>query len=188
MALFFRKPVLEDDNKEPLAPLIEHRLPWLTIGLLGGILTTFLASKFESLLSTHIQLVFFIPVIVYMADAVGTQTETIYIRSLAREKVNLYTYLVKETLIGVSLGILFGIMLGFFAYFWLQSLTTALTVALAMFINVAIAPVTALLIPSILQKERTDPALGSGPFTTILQDLISLLVYFLIAAVILLGS
>lgn len=176
--------VLEDDNKERIFPLITHRIPWLLIGLAGGIIATIFSSRFEQLLSSHISLAFFIPVIVYMADAVGTQTETIYVRNVAREKIHLSTYMFKEFLVGMLLGTLFGILIGGFAYYWFVSAEIGLTVGFAMFVNIAAAPIVALVIPSLLQKEHTDPALGAGPFTTVIQDLLSLLIYFAIATLI----
>lgn len=87
---------LEDDSKESVSLMIEHRLPWLLLGLGGGILATILAARFEKLLSANIQLAFFIPVIVYMADAMGTQTENVYIRNLTTKKVQFHIYLLKE--------------------------------------------------------------------------------------------
>jgi len=178
------KEILEDDAKEPEVKLIEHRLPWLTLGLLGGMGATVLSSKFESILSGNLQLVFFIPVIVYMADAVGTQTETIYIRNAATKKTSFSLYLFKESLTGLALGAIFGLAIGLFAFFWFNSWHTALTVGLAMFVNILVAPIMAMVVARGLQKERTDPALGAGPFTTVLQDLVSLGIYFMIASVI----
>jgi len=179
-----KKVILEDDDKEPEIKLIQHRLPWLALGLLGGVIATIFSSQFETLLSRNISLVFFIPVIVYIADAVGTQTETIYIRDASRGKAKFSTYFIKELLIGIAVGILFGLSLGVFAYLWLKSFEVALTITLAMLVNITVAPVMALLVAKFLQKERTDPALGAGPFTTVLQDIVSLGIYFLIASII----
>lgn len=176
--------VLEDDTKEPVFHLIEHRVPWLAMGLIGGIIATVIASQYEQLLSKNITLAFFIPVIVYMSDAVGTQTETIYIRNLAKGKAKFSTYIFKESILGIALGIIFGFLLGLFTLVWFRSFETALTVGLAMTVNTAIAPIMAVVVPMLLQKERSDPALGSGPFTTVLQDILSLLVYFLVASLI----
>ncbi len=176
--------VLEDDSKEPEIKLIEHRIPWLAAGLFGGFLLTVISSQFENLLAKNINLVFFIPVIIYMSGAVATQTETIYIRNAARKKVRFLTYLVKESLNGLALGVIFGTLIGGFTYFWFNSLQTALTIGLAMFVNILIAPIMALFIAKILQKENTDPALGAGPFTTVIEDLISLGVYLAIASLI----
>ena len=176
---------LEDDAKERISLMIEHRLPWLLIGLVGGVLLTIFLSSFEELLERNIQLSFFIPVIVYMASALGSQTGSVYIRNLGREKVRLSRYFVKEILFGIMLGGIFGTGIGVFAFLWFHSLQTALTVGIAMFITMAIAPLVGLIIPAILQWERTDPAVGAGPFATVIQDALSLLIYFAVAGVVL---
>lgn len=175
---------LEDVNKERLGLLLKERFPWLLVGLFGGIASTIIVSSFQDILSKNIQLAFFLPVIVYMSDAIGTQTETIYIRNLAKFKDNFFKYLVKEMLIGLSFGSFFGLLIAVFAFIWFQSESVALSVGLAMFINATIAPLIALGVTEILFKERTDPALGGGPFTTIIQDIISLSIYLMIATAI----
>lgn len=180
-----QKPVsLEDDTKETITLLTGRRIPWLMAGLLGGIVLTFISSKFEYLLSVNISIAFFIPVIVYMSDAVGTQSQSIFIRNSAKERINFPLYLLKESAVGTLLGFIFGLVLGIFALLWLKSSEVAFSVGLAMLANMALAPLVALTIPRFLQIERTDPALGSGPFSTILQDLISLSIYLLIASLI----
>lgn len=176
---------LEDDTKERLTSLIRNRLPWLVVGLLGGILATFLVSKFEAILSKNIALAFFLPVIVYMSDAIGTQTETVYVRNLAKFKDNFFKYLLKELLVGICFGLIFGALLAGFAKIWLGETSVALAVGVAMLINGMLAPIIALIVAQTLFKNHEDPALGAGPFTTILQDLISLSIYLLIASLLL---
>jgi len=176
----------EDEAKERVTLLIEHRLPWLVLGLVGGILATFISSRFEQLLSQNIQIAFFIPIIVYMADAVGTQTETVYVRNLGKKGVSFGTYVFKELLLGISIGVMFGIITGIFSYVWFQTFSTSLTVGLAMFSTIATAPLIALLVPTLLQKEHKDPSVGAGPFTTVVQDLLSLSMYLAIASFIIL--
>src|SRR3989344_6457625 len=151
---------ITDDTKDRLFLLIEERLTWLVLGLIGGIIVTILVSKFEAILSKNISLAFFLPVIVYMSDAIGTQTENIYVRNLAKFKDNFFKYLIKEVFIGLSFGLFFGLALGVFAAFWLKDAQVALTIATAMFINGTIAPVVALVVPEIIYKEHKDPALG----------------------------
>lgn len=175
-----------DDAHERLSSLIKARLPWLLVGLAGGILATILVSKFENLISQNIALVFFLPIIVYLSDAIGTQTENIYVRDLAKFKDDFLKYLFKEIAIGLFFGTLFGLLLAIFAKIWLGSNSVALTIGITMFINSLIAPILALVIPELLFKEKTDPALGAGPFTTVIQDLTSIVVYFIIAAMIIL--
>ena len=182
----FKQPQLEDDAKEKISLLIEHRLPWLFVGLLGGIGLTLVSSGFEEVLTANIGLAYFIPVIVYMADAVGTQTQTVYVRNMGKKRTKLSLYLVKEFLLGIVMGLLFGFLIGLFALFAFNSAEIAWSVGLSMGITMAVAPIIALIIPTILQKEHSDPAVGSGPFTTVIQDFVSLFVYFLIATAILL--
>ncbi len=175
----------EDVIAEPVEHLIIERVPWLFVGLIGGLLTSFVVSKYEVILSADVRLAFFIPIIVYLSDAVGTQTETIYVRELSEgKKINFKRYLIKETAVGVSLGALSGIILGLVAVYWLESSAIGLTIGLAMLLNLTIAPALAIFIPRLLYKEHSDPALGAGPVATVMQDLLSLLVYFLIASVI----
>lgn len=177
----------ENVMEERVDHLIEHRIPWLFIGLVGGLLTTVIVSKYEALLSLDVRLAFFIPIILYITDAVGTQTETIYVRALSNQKkIHFIKYFLKESCIGFGLGIIIGILLGVFAAYWLTSSRIGLTIGLTMLINLTIAPTLAVFIPSILYKEHADPALGSGPLATIIQDLISLLIYFFAASIIIL--
>lgn len=175
---------LEDDIKEPVGHLLQHRLPWLVLGLAGGIITSIIVSRYEQILSADVRLAFFIPIIVYMSGAVGSQTETIFVRHLKQTGKGFFRYLAKETLLGLSLGLIFGLITGGFAAYWLGSPALGLTVGIAMLINLCLAPVLSTVIPEILYKEHNDPALGAGPLATIIQDLISLLIYFLIASLI----
>lgn len=177
--------ILEDDEKDSISLLIKLRLPWLIVGLIGGIAATFLSAQFESVLTKDIHLAFFIPIIVYMADALGTQTENVYVRNVAREKIHFGKYLIKETMLGLSLGTLFGFISGFFAYVWLRDLNLAITVGLALLITMSLSPLVALAVPSILQYEKKDPAVGAGPMTTVIQDILSLFIYFSVATLIL---
>lgn len=179
-----KEPMLEDDSKEKVLLLVEHRLPWLLVGLIGGIITALIASQFEDVLSNNINLTFFIPVIVYMASAVGSQTETIYIRNLGKKSISFWKYLFKETMLGIVLGIFFGLILATVSYMWLQSLDTSITVGLAVLTSVITAPIVALCVSGLLHKEGKDPAVGAGPFMTIIQDMVTLMLYFAIASLI----
>ena len=178
------KTILEDDTKEPMTLMAEHRFPWLFIGLVGGIGLTLLASRFEKLLSQNLALSYFVPVIVYMASAVGQQTEIVYIRNLNKKRTHFLVYLVKEVLLGAVSGLIFGTLIGIFAYFMFKSLSMSLSVGLAMAVTMSMAPLLALTVPTILKKEHKDPAVGTGPFVTVMQDFLSLLIYFAIATVI----
>lgn len=175
----------EDVTKGRIDHLIEHRIPWLILGLLGGIISTIIISNYEEILSADIRIAFFVTIIVYLSDAVGSQTESVYVRALASGKnINLKKYFFRESIIGLGLGIISGLAMLVFVLFWIKSFPIAITIALTMIINLTIAPILAIVIPSLINKENMDPALGAGPISTIIQDMISILVYFLIASLI----
>ena len=183
----FKRLVYADDATEGVSLLLRLRIPWLIIGLLIGSLVTFIVSRFQTVLSSQVSVAFFIPIIVYMSDAVGTQTETIYVRNLSLKQAKFSIYLVKEVLLGLMIGALIGSLLSLFAFFWLNSAKLALTILLAMSASITSATVIALIVPTILHKLlRIDPAVGSGPFTTGVQNVVSLLIYFVIASLIIL--
>ncbi len=177
---------MADDETEGVRLLFWQRLPWLLIGLLGGIAMTWVVARYETVISGEIRLAFFLPIIVYLSDAVGTQTEVIVVRGLTRHRPHLAAYLLKESLLGLILGSLFGALVGLFAFYWYHDVALALTVGIAMFVDITIAAILALIVPLIIYKGNRDPALGAGPLTTIIQDFISVLVYFTVASAILL--
>ncbi|GET37779.1 magnesium transporter [Microseira wollei] len=156
------------------------RLPWLLVGLVGSILATFVVSRFEQVLATRVFVSFFVPGIVYLADAIGTQTEAIVVRGLSFNHSSLQKLLTGEIwtglLIGLALGGLsFPLVLAAFG-----NLKLASAVALAILTAGGIATTVGLLFPWLLFRAGKDPAFGSGPVATIIQDVLSLLIYFII--------
>lgn len=186
---YFKHIVYADDSTENVSLLLRLRLPSLIIGLIIGGLITILISRFQRVLNQQLSLAFFIPVVVYMADAVGTQTETIFVRNLSiKKQAKLSVYVIKELFLGAIIGLIAGALVSIFAYLWLNSVGLALTVGLAMLASITIAAVLAIFIPTIIHKiANIDPAVGAGPFTTVLQDLITVIIYFVIASLIILG-
>lgn len=165
--------------------LIKVRLPWLIVGFVGGLVASLIVSRFELSLRENVSLAFFIPIIAYMSDAIGTQTETIFIRALTDLKFNILKYVIREFVVGASLGSVLGILTAIFGYVLSGSYKIGLVVGISLFLAMSIATVLACITPLILRSFGKDPAVGSGPFTTALQDVVSLTIYFLIASVVL---
>jgi len=165
--------------------LVRLRIPWLVLGLVGGMFATVIIQSFEHALERELALAFFIPVIVYMSDAVATQTETIFIRSLSLEEIDIKKYLAREALVGMILGVILSGLLFAFAILYLQLLNVAAIVSLAMLASISTAVFIAIFIPLLFSKFKKDPAFGSGPFATIIQDVLSIIIYFAIATLIL---
>lgn len=173
-----------DDDRSSVRKLLLLRFPSVIIGLFLGILLSFATSRFEEVLVKDIRLAFFIPFIVYMADAVGTQTQNIYARDLRTGKASFKKYLFKEMLIGLMFGLISSLLSSLVIMLWFGSTELMLVVSLAVFGAIAIAPLVALLVTEIFQLEREDPAVGAGPIATVIQDTLSVLIYGFIASAI----
>lgn len=169
-------------TKVSAGAVVKARLPYLLLGLFGGVLAAQIIGFFENVLKTQILLALFIPVVVYLSDAVATQTETLIIRGIALDsKLVFKKYFLREIKIGALLALILGISLGVISTFWWQETSLAIILGLTLFIGVFLSVVVATSIPLILQKIKKDPALGSGPLATIITDILSITVYFLIA-------
>lgn len=166
--------------------LLKHRLPWLMLGLIGGILAAAVTGLFEKVLAENLILAAFIPLIVYMADAVGTQMEAFIIRDLTiNPKLKFIKYFFRQALIVTMIGfvasaLIYGASLFIYDNFQL-SLVLSLTLFLAVFSSLA----TGLVVPYVFGRLNFDPANASGPIATIIQDVLSVLIYFYIASLLL---
>jgi magnesium transporter len=163
--------------QEPVSRRLWHRMPWLLLGLAGAMLASLLVGAFEDELEANVLLAFFVPAVVYMADAVGTQTETVLIRALAAG-ITVRDVLRRELASGLLMGAVIGIAFFVFALIGWGEEDVALAVALAMFASCSIATLVAMALPALFQHLGRDPAFGSGPLATVAQDLLSIAVYF----------
>lgn len=158
-----------------------RRLPWLVVGLLGGVVAAVVVQQFEEILAMHVIIAAFIPAIVYIADAVGSQTQTIYVRALALD-AHLPTkrYALREALVNGALAIVLGLGLTVIAALTFTTWYISLLLGLAIFVTVLLALCTSILVPYIFWRLHIDPAIASGPLATILRDVLSLLAYLLL--------
>jgi len=164
--------------EEPPARRLRHRLPWLIVGLGGSMIATLVVAGFEAELTAKPVLAFFVPGLVYLADAIGTQTEAVAVRGLSLSHVGLGRLLGGELRTGMLIGLVLALLA--FPMVWLafDELRLALAVGLALAGASVVASVLGLLLPWLLARLGADPAYGSGPLATIVQDVLSLLIYF----------
>lgn len=161
-----------------LLPVLKSRAPWLIAGSLVGIALGLVSSQFEHTLEKTLTLAYFIPVVAYIADSVGTQSEAITVRALATLKLNYVSYLGREVIIGFLLGIILGAMGWIGGLLISGSVQVALVVGLSLVAASTVATAMAALIPVLFKVAGKDPALGSGPIATALQDVLSIVIYF----------
>ncbi|OBG19864.1 magnesium transporter MgtE [Mycolicibacterium celeriflavum] len=161
---------------ESVSRRLWHRLPWLLVGLVGAMLSAGLMAAFEARLDAVLAVAYFVPGIVYLADAVGTQTETLAIRGLS-VGVGIRHILAREALTGLVVGVLLGLVMMPVVVLMTGDGHLAAAVALAVLAASSIATVVALLLPWLLLTFGRDPAFGSGPLATVIQDLLTILIY-----------
>ena len=159
------------------------RLPWLVIGLIGSMLATLVVASFEEALQAHVAIAFFVPGLVYLADAIGTQTEAVAVRGLSLSHAGLARLVGGELRTGFVLGLMLCIVTAPLIWLVFNDWRLAAAVAGALFCAAAMATTIGLLLPWLIATLGGDPAYGSGPLATIIQDVLSLLIYFAIVTV-----
>jgi magnesium transporter len=169
----------------PFLIAIRHRLPWLFIGLLGGIFAAGIIGFFEETLERNLILAAFIPLVVYMADAVGTQLEAFIIRDFAiYKKLDFFRYFFKQFLIVSAISVILGVVLAIVSAILYGDWKISWVLAVAIIGASMSSLITGLVVPFIFRRMKLDPANASGPIATIIQDILSVLIYFLIATAI----
>ena len=158
------------------------RLPWLIVGLVGSMLATFVMSRFEAALNEKLALAFFVPGLVYLADAIGTQTEAVAVRGISLSHIGIARLLAGELRTGLIIGVVLGGLT--FPAVWLafSDVQLAFAVSIALFVAGGLATSIGLILPWLLTKLKRDPAFGSGPLATVIQDVLTLLTYFAIVS------
>lgn len=161
--------------------LFSLRVPWLLVGLFGGVFAAQIVSFFESSLKEYFIVAAFVPLIVYMADAVGAQTQTLYIRSLVFPHFENRRYFLREVKVSVLLALFLGTALSLIGFFMFGETDIAAVLGVSLFLTISAAVLISVMIPFLFQRMKLDPALGSGPFATIVADITSLIIYFYVA-------
>lgn len=167
--------------------LTKARLPWLVLGLFGGLGSVYIMKGFETALEQFPILFFFTPLIAAMAGNVGVQSSAIIVQGLANDNVkgSLWNRLVKE--IGLSLinGTALGFLVMIFGAIVGQNQLVSFTIAISMLSVIIIAALIGTFVPIILDKRGIDPAIATGPFITTSNDIFGIFLFFYISKLIL---
>ncbi|MGB5667922.1 MAG: magnesium transporter [Maribacter sp.] len=167
--------------------LTRARLPWLFLGLVGGVGAAAIMGGFEEMISKHAILFFFTPLIAAMAGNVGVQSSAIIVQGLANDdlKGSISNRLIKEMLLAALNGFILSIILLLFTWAWQGSFPTALAISISLIVVIIVAGIIGTFIPLFLHKRGIDPAIATGPFITTSNDIFGILIYFWIAKLIL---
>ena len=175
------------ESSDSVFVISRARLPWLLIGLLGGIFGAYVIGFFEGEIKEHAVMASFIPLILAMGGNVGVQSSAIIVQSLANNSLDYESIakkLLKELLVALFNGFICAIIALLFCLVSKSDFKLALTIGVSLVAVFTYAGLFGTFVPLVLNKYKIDPALATGPFITTTNDVIGLLIYFLIGGAI----
>lgn len=167
--------------------LTRARIPWLMIGLAGGILGAQVMSQFDEQIRLKPQMAMFIPLVAAMAGNVGVQSSSIVVQGLANKSINLdstWRKLMKEISVAFIIASLFSMLIFIFNYFMSDTMELTVMVSVSLFTVMMFASVFGAFMPMILNRFNVDPAVATGPFITTVNDVLGIIVYFMIGQIV----
>ena len=174
---------------DSILELTKARLPWLILGLFGGLGSVFILENFEGIMATKElrALFFYTPLIAAMAGNVGVQSSAIVVQGLANDQIkgSLISRLIKEISLTLLNGIILSLIIIVFGLLINQSLDMSITISVSMILVIIVAALIGTSVPIILEKFGIDPAIATGPFITTGNDVVGILLFFYIAKIIL---
>lgn len=177
------------DADDTVSELILARLPWLFLGLLGGIGSVFILQGFESIMRDQElrSLFFYTPLIAAMAGNVGVQSSAIIVQGISNNNIkeSILKLLFKELILCLVNGLALSVMVITFGVIIGQQLYVSLTISASLLIVIILAGSIGTIVPLILNRYKYDPALATGPFITTSNDIVGILVFFYLAKLLL---
>lgn len=172
---------------DSILELTKARLPWLFLGLLGGVGAFIIMEGFQDVFSKYAALFFFTPLIAAMAGNVGVQSSAIIVQGLANDDVkgSINSRLIKEMFLAALNGLVLAIFLFAFVWAYEGKIDLALAISVSLVIVIIVAGLIGTFVPLFLNKRGIDPAIATGPFITTSNDIFGILIYFMIAKMIL---
>ena len=170
----------EESPADSAMTVCRNRLPWLFLGLLGGILSAYVISLFTDSLRAALQISFFIPVIAAIGGNVGIQSSSVIVRGLATGEIdaaNTRGRLIKEIAVGAINALLLALVLCGFVALWLKNVVLSAIVGVSLAGSMACAAIVGAAVPLFLRRIGIDPALATGPFVTTTNDILGLVIY-----------
>ena len=184
MAAGITQGVEADDS---ILELTKARLPWLFLGLLGGIGAFIIMEGFQGVFEKYAALFFFTPLIAAMAGNVGVQSSAIIVQGLANDDIkgSINSRLLKEMLLAALNGVILALFLFLFVWLSQGKITLAIAISVSLVVVIIVAGLIGTFVPLFLNKRGIDPAIATGPFITTSNDIFGILIYFMIAKMIL---
>ncbi|MEG0050632.1 MAG: magnesium transporter [Terrisporobacter sp.] len=177
--------VVENQNSTPLQQItssIRARIPWLLVVLIVGLFSTIILTKlkFIGTDSTHVKILFFLPVILCLGGSIGMQSSSITLMTLSSKDVAFKGLVFKEAIVGLVTGIFCSIITGMGTYVIIHDYNIALLVSIAVLMNMIFGAMIGAFVPSLLKRLDIDTSVVSAPIVSVTLDFIGICIFFVI--------
>ncbi len=172
------------DFSDSVFKLSKSRIPWLLIGMFGGICGSIILGAYEENIARFAELALFLPLVAAMGGNAGVQSSAIVVQGLASGDIDLQSIgkkIFKELRVGILNGLVCGLVIFLYNYFFSSTFALTITVSLSLFSVIVFATVFGTFVPLMLDRFKIDPAIATGPFITTSNDIIGLFTYMIIA-------
>jgi magnesium transporter len=171
---------------DSILELTRARLPWLVLGLFGGLGSVFIMKGYENVMETVPSLFFYTPLIAAMAGNVGVQSSAIIVQGIANDNVkgSMGSRLLKEVGLSLINGFVLALLVILFGFIIGQDTTESLAIAVSMMSVIVVAALVGTFVPIILDKRGIDPAIATGPFITTSNDILGIYLFFVLSGLI----
>ncbi|WKS95862.1 magnesium transporter [Riemerella columbina] len=176
------------DSTDTIFSLTKARLPWLFIGMVGGLIGSQVLQGNQNALQTVPALMFFVPLIAATAGNIGVQASAIIVQGLANDTLGKDTFktLIKEVSVSAASGVILAmIILSFNLFINHHEMMVSIAISISLLAVILVAAVIGTIVPIVLNKNKIDPAIATGPFITTSNDILGVLIYFGIAKMLL---
>ena len=180
--------ITEDiDADDSILAKTKARLPWLILGLVGGLAAASIMGGFEDALHSFPELFYFTPLIAAMAGNVGVQSSAIIVQGLANDDIkgSMVNRMFKEIGLSIVNGVILAGLIFVFGFFLNYDINISITISIALVLVIILASLIGTFVPLILDKKGIDPAVATGPFITTSNDIFGIFIFFYIAKLIL---
>ncbi len=165
----------DEELSDSVISTVKSRFAWLLINLGTAILASAVISLFDATIEQMVALAVLMPIVASMGGNAGTQTMTVTVRALATRDIDIYNagrIIRREAVVGLINGVLFAVIIGLVAAFWFSSQGLGMVIAAAMIVNMLAAALAGILLPLLLDKLGSDPAISSAVFVTTVTDVV----------------
>jgi magnesium transporter len=175
----------ETPSDMPLGQAVRKRLPWLVVNLFMALISAAVLSKFKTTITQMASLAAFFPLVAGVSGSAGTQTLTVTVRSMALGEIepkNALKVVANQLALSLVNGLFVGVIIALIAFIWMDELKLGVIAAAATLVNILSTAITGVVIPLLVKKFRSDPALASPIIVTALTDALGYFIYLGLAS------